>query len=246
MELWNEKLTRENISDFYQSTVEMVYTSVFDIAKETTRAEQAIVKAYIDTYQQRGTLKGEDVIYTFGDILLKNANEIVEKYPLPENVSFAPRTLDEYTRNFMLEKIIARIDSKSYKVAEFISSDSKKNRSPKTVSKVMDLLPVTPLLAIQLILLALIIWGVSTLAITVPYKKDTLVNESKIFGSVNLQEKYVTILDYYPLNAQFPVADTDVENPENPDAVIPAETDGQVVAPVVGTTAEPEISATRG
>ena len=246
MELWNEKLTRENISDFYQSTVEMVYTSVFDIAKETTRAEQAIVKAYIDTYQQRGTLKGEDVIYTFGDILLKNANEIVEKYPLPENVSFAPRTLDEYTRNFMLEKIIARIDSKSYKVAEFISSDSKKNRSPKTVSKVMDLLPVTPLLAIQLILLALIIWGVSTLAITVPYKKDTLVNESKIFGSVNLQEKYVTILDYYPLNAQFPVSDTDVEKPENPDAVIPAETDGQVIAPVVGTTTEPEISATRG
>lgn len=245
MELWNEKLTRENISDFYQSTVEMVYASVFDIAKETTRAEQAIVKAYIDTYQQRGTLKGEDVIYTFGDILLKNANEIVEKYPLPENVSFAPRTLDEYTRNFMLEKIIARIDSKSYKVAEFISSDSKKNRSPKTVSKVMDLLPVTPLLAIQLILLALVIWGVSTLAISLPYKKDKLVNENKIFGTAPLQEKYVTILDYYPLNAQFPIADKDVEAPENPD-VIPEESDGQVVAPVVGATTEPEVSATRG
>ncbi|MCQ2532905.1 MAG: hypothetical protein MJ093_09430 [Saccharofermentans sp.] len=244
MELWNEKLTRENIADFYQSTVEMVYSSVFEIAKETTRAEQAIVKAYLDTYQQRGTLKPEEVIYTFGDILLKNANEIVEKYPLPENVSFAPRTLDEYTRNFMLEKIIARIDSTGYKVAEFISSDAKKNRNPKTVSKIMDLFPVTPLLFIQLVVLALIIWGVSTLAITFPYKNDKLVNEEKIFSTAPLQEKYVTILGYYPLNPQFPVSD-EVAPPEGTD-LVPEETAPQGFAPVVGTTTEPEISATRG
>lgn len=243
MELWNEKLTRENITDFYQSTVEMVYSSVFEIAKETTRAEQAIVKAYLDTYQQRGTLKPEEVIYTFGDILLKNANEIVEKYPLPENVSFAPRTLDEYTRNFMLEKIIAKIDSTGYKVAEFISSDSKKGRSHKTVSKIADLFPVTPLLIIQLIILAAIIWGVSTLAITFPYKNDKLVNEDKIYNTAPLQEKYVSILDYYPLNPKFPVKD-DTVVPEATD-LMPEETQPQF-APVVGTTTEPEVSATRG
>lgn len=244
MEIWNEKLTRENFTDFYQSTVEMVYSSVFSIAKETTRAEQAIIKSYLDTYQQRGALKPEDVIYTFGDLLLKNANEIVDKYPLPENVTFAPRTLDEYTRNFMLEKILAKIDSTGYKVAEFISSDSKKSRGPKTMTKIMDLFPVTPLLAIQLIVLALIIWGVSTVAITIPYKNKALVEENKIYKTSPLQEKYVSILDYYPLNPNFPVVEEEVV-PEGGD-VAPQETEVGAVAPVLGTTAEPEISATRG
>ena len=76
MDMWNEKLTRENISDFYQSSVEMVYPSVFEITKEPSRTERAIIKSYLDTYQQRGSLKGEDVIYVFGDILLNNAKSL--------------------------------------------------------------------------------------------------------------------------------------------------------------------------
>ena len=45
MEMWNEKLTRENIENFYFSTCEMVFSSVYQMTKETTRAEQAIVKS---------------------------------------------------------------------------------------------------------------------------------------------------------------------------------------------------------
>ena len=44
-ELWNEKLTRENLKDFYMATVDMVYSSVFGITKEPTRCERAIVKS---------------------------------------------------------------------------------------------------------------------------------------------------------------------------------------------------------
>ena len=109
MDLWNEKLTRENFEAFYNSTVEMVYSSTYGICKETTRTENAIIKSYIETYQQRNTIRAEDVIFVFGDILLKNSEEMVERYPLPEGLSFAPRTLDEYTRNSMLEKITTNL-----------------------------------------------------------------------------------------------------------------------------------------
>ena len=47
-ELWNQKLTRENIRDFYMSTVVMVYSSCYGITKEATRCENAIVKSYLD------------------------------------------------------------------------------------------------------------------------------------------------------------------------------------------------------
>ena len=73
MDMWSDKLTRENFEAFYNSTVDMVYSSTYGICKETTRTENAIVKAYIETYQQRSSIKGEDVLYVFGEILLKNA-----------------------------------------------------------------------------------------------------------------------------------------------------------------------------
>ncbi len=245
MDMWSEKLTRENFPDFYQSTVEMVYSSVFGITKETTRAEQAIIKSYLDTYQQRSVIKGEDVVYTFGDILLKNANEIVEKYPLPENVNFAPRTLDEYTRNFMLEKILVKIDSTGYKVAEFISSDPKKSKSTRSVQKIMDLFPITPLLVFQLIFLALIIWCVSFSAVTVPYRNKPLVDAPSIFESVPLQEKYVNILPYYPLGITFPNSEVELPEGEGGEAVEVQETEAGL-APIIATEEPTEPSATRG
>lgn len=248
MDLWNQKLTRENLTDFYQSTVEMVYSSVFGITKESTRAEQAIIKSYIDIYQLRGSTNAEDVIYVFGDILLKNANEIVEKYPLPDNLTFMDRVLDEYTRNFMLEKIIVKIDSAGYKVAEFISSDSKRGKSPKTMQKIMELLPVTPLLVIQLILLIFIVWGVSTAAITLPYKNDSLVNEKDIYDELPLEEKYVSMLAYYPLNPEFPVIEpeSDINNPDNSGEAPDSESQTGLTRPSVVTESESEASATRG
>lgn len=200
-EMWNQVLTRENIADFYNSTVTMVYPSVYDITKETTRAENAIVKSYQDIYSKRESVAGEDVIYVFGDILLKNAKDIVEMYPLPENLNFAPRLLDEYTRNSMLEKIITRIDSKSFKVAEFISSDSHKQSSPSSLRKYMDVFPITPLLIVEILFVSLIIWFVCLAATKIPFSSDKLINEQAIFEQASLQEKYVSAMGYYPLNA---------------------------------------------
>ena len=105
-ELWNQKLTRENIRDFYMSTVVMVYSSCYGITKEATRCENAIVKSYLDIYSKRNNVPADKVIYEFGDILLENSKNIVTQYPLPADLTFEDRQLDEYTRNSMLEKIL--------------------------------------------------------------------------------------------------------------------------------------------
>ncbi len=247
MDMWNEKLTRENFEAFYNSTVDMVYSSTYGVCKETTRTENAIVKAYIETYQQRSSIRAEDVLYVFGDILLKNAEEIVEKYPLPENLNFAPRTLDEYTRNSMLEKITAKLDSTGYKVAEFISSENKKGKPSRAVQKVMDVFPVTPLLAIQLVLLAVVIWIISTVSITVINKDDTDLTESKVYESVDLQNKYVAVLDYYPLNVDYVVTNETAAEGEVPvtEGDVPEQT-ADPLAPVIADSEPTEPSATRG
>lgn len=247
MDMWNEKLTRENFEAFYNSTVDMVYSSTYGVCKETTRTENAIVKAYIETYQQRSSIRAEDVLYVFGDILLKNAEEIVEKYPLPENLNFAPRTLDEYTRNSMLEKITAKLDSTGYKVAEFISSENKKGKPSRAVQKVMDVFPVTPLLAIQLVLLAVVIWIISTVSITVINKDDTDLTESKVYESVDLQNKYVAVLDYYPLNVDYVVTNETAAEGEVPvtEGDEPEQT-ADPLAPVIADSEPTEPSATRG
>ncbi len=248
MDMWSEKLTRENFEAFYNSTVDMVYSSTYSVCKETTRTENAIVKAYIETYQQRSSIRGEDVVFVFGDILLKNAEEIVEKYPLPENLNFAPRTLDEYTRNSMLEKITAKLDSTGYKVAEFISSENKKGKPSRAVQRVLDVFPVTPLLAIQLVLLAVIIWLVSTVSISLINKNDNALTESDVFESVDLQNKYVAVLDYYPLNVDYVVASEASPDENQGEAVetTPADETVDPLAPVLAETDPVEPSATRG
>lgn len=245
MDLWNEKLTRENFEKFYYSTVQMVYSSTYGICKETTRTENAIVKSYLETYQQRSSIKPEDVLFVFGDILLKNANEIVEKYPLPEGVNFASRSLDEYTCNSMLEKINSKLDSTGYKVAEFMSSDNKRGKQTKAVQNLYNAFPITPLLAIHLVLLALIIWLVSVGSLSLINRNNRSMEESDIYGSADLQDKYVSILDYYPLNVRFPVTDQ-LGDGEYVAPTEPTETQAQGYAPIIGQTEATEPSATRG
>ena len=155
-------------------------------------------------------------------------------------------TLDEYTRNFMLEKILVKIDSTGYKVAEFISSDSKKSKPSRSVQKIMDLFPITPLLCIQLVVLALLIWGISYAAVTLPYKnKADLVDSGDIYESVHLQEKYVNILPYYPLGIAFEQQEIPEGEAVEGEAVEPAD-DAAPVSPLVPTTEATEPSATRG
>ncbi len=245
-ELWNAQLTRENFKDFYMSTVVMVYSSVYQITKEATRCENAIVKSYLDVYSKRSALPGDKVIYVFGDILLENAKHIVEEYPLPSDITYSERVLDEYTRNSMLEKILAKIDSKSFKMAEFISTDVKKTGMTMHARKKNDIFAVTPLLVLEIIVLSILIWMVSFAAVTVPYSKDALINEKSIFENSSVQEQFVSAMGYFPLNVKM-VEQTPAEGGEAPEGgeTEPAQPEAQIAASLAETT-EPEISATSG
>lgn len=255
-ELWNQKLTRENIRDFYMSTVVMVYSSCYGITKEATRCENAIVKSYLDIYSKRNTVAADRVIYEFGDILLENANNIVAQYPLPADMNFEDRLLDEYTRNSMLEKILSKIDSKSFKVAEFIQTDVKKAaRRPRQIRKLNDLFQVTPLLILEVIVLAVVIWAVSYLAITLPYRNSELINEKSIFETASIQEQYIAALPFYPIRVQvnktteegfLPTPTVDVEYTESSAESQTETTDDGVPKAQLAETTIPEISATSG
>ena len=195
--MWMGKLTRENLKEFYDSTVDMAYPAVLSKTRESTRCESAIIKSYSELFSRRNNLAGDKVMFEFGDILLRNANAEIEQYPLPDDIEFVDRELDEYTRNSMFDKISQRIDSKSFKVAEFISSDSKK-KSSRQVKKINDLFPITPLLIIEVMILAILIGLTSYAAITLPYRNNPLISEKNMFEAKNLQEQYVSAMDYFP------------------------------------------------
>ena len=257
-ELWNQKLTRENIRDFYMSTIVMVYSSCFSITKEATRCENAIIKSYLDIYSKRNNVAGDRVIYEFGDILLANAKNIVAQYPLPQDMTFEERLLDEYTRNSMLEKILSKIDSKSFRAMEFINTDVKNKavRRPKQIRKLNDLFQITPLLILEVIVLAIVIWIVSFAAVTLPYRNSELISEKGIFESATIQDQYNNALSFYPFRIQtnksaeegFKPAPTTTTQPVESSTESQEETtttNGQP-APQLAETTVPGISATSG
>ena len=251
-ELWNEKLTRENLKDFYENTVDMVYSSVFGVTKEATRCERAIVKSYLDIYAKRSSIPGDRVIYDFGDILLENAKSIVAEYPLPDNISFSERKLDEYTRNSMIEKIIAKIDSRSYKMAEFISTDVKKTKRTKQLNKVSSFFQVTPLLVFEVIILAAIVWFVAYVSVTLPYRNSPLIKERSIYEKSSIQQQYIAAIPFYPIKLRFFNANGTVQqqqidpNTTSTETSPTSETSDTGLAPIINTTPEPAISATSG
>ena len=204
-ELWNEKLTRENLKDFYMSTVNMVYSSVFSVTKEPTRCERAIVKSYLDVYAKRASIPGDRVIYDFGDILLENAKTIVADYPLPANLTFEERKLDEYTQNSMIEKILTKIDSTSYRMAEFISTDVKKTKRTKQLNKVSSFFQVTPLLVFEVLILMGIVWFVAFVAATLPYRNTPLIKERSIYEKSSIQQQYIAAIPFYPIRLRLPL-----------------------------------------
>ena len=250
-ELWNEKLTRENLKDFYEATVDMVYSSVFGVTKEPTRCERAIVKSYLDIYAKRMSIPGDRVIYDFGDLLLENAKTIVAEYPLPADLTFEERKLDEYTRNSMIEKILNKIDSKSYKMAEFISTDVKKTKRTKQLNKVSSFFQVTPLLVFEVLILAGIVWFVAYVAVTLPYRNSPLIKERNIYEKSSIQQQYIAAIQFYPIRLRLP-AGTNVQQQQQGDPNVtstetaPTTETTEVLAPVINPTTEAVISATSG
>ena len=85
----NEKLTRENIENFYEMYAAFAYRCAYKNLRDTTRAEMCVVDAFIDTYHKRAKLSEEKVIYYFSDAMYDAV------LPRPARLcSFSERHLD--------------------------------------------------------------------------------------------------------------------------------------------------------
>ena len=158
----------------------------------------------------------------------------------------------------MLEKILSKIDSKGFKAMEFINTDVKNKavRRPKQMRKLNDLFQITPLLILEVILLAIVIWMVSYAAVVLPYRHSELINEKGIFESATIQDQYTSALAFYPLRIQTNKSAEEgfMPAPTNPTVSTEASTESQeettttnnIPGPQLAETTVPGISATSG
>lgn len=242
MEIWNEKLTRENIEAFYDLYAAFAYKCAYRTLKDTTRAEMCVVDSFIDTYHKRAKLEDDNVIYYFSDALQFHINEMVAKFPVINDSAAPEKSLDEYTASTMKHTIIERIDSPRFRIAEFMSStpDTKMRRRTPIIEFFQNS-GITVMLLIKLALLIVVIAVVTYFGAFTFFHADDYVLSNTEKGSLKLDEYIVSVMDYLPvtLNGKGEVA---APQPTSIETGAPSDDASSETAPEATT----EPSATRG
>ena len=120
-----------------------------------------------------------------------------------------------------------------------------------------DLFQITPLLILEIIVLAVVIWLVSFVSVTLPYRNAELINEKSIFESATIQEKIINALSFYPIRVQTnksteegftpaPTVETQATEASTESQDATSATTNNVPGPQLAETTIPEISATSG
>ena len=139
--------------------------------------------------------------------------------------------------------------------AEFIQTDVKKVRRPRQIRKLNDLFQITPLLIFEIIILAVVIWAVSFVAVTLPYRNSELINEKAIFETASIQEQYIAALPFYPIRIQtdktseegfLPQPTVETQNTDVSSEGSSETTDDGIPKASLAETTIPEVSATSG
>lgn len=213
MDIWNEKLTRENIENFYDTYASFAYRCAYKNLRDTTRAEMCVVDAFIDTYHKRAKLAEDKVIYYFSDALQYHVNELAGRYPVINDSAPAEKNLDEYTASTMKHTILERIDSPRFRIAEFMASSSdNKIRRNTPLADYFQNSGITIMLLIKLVILAIVI-AVTTYfgAVTFFHANDFIQSRTQK-GTYKLEEYIVGILDYLPVS----IGGAEVATPSGP------------------------------
>ena len=201
MEMWNEKLTRENIESFYDMYAAFAYRCAYKNLRDTTRAEMCVMDAFIDTYHKRAKLSEDKVIYYFSDALQYHVNELAGRYPVINDSAPVEKNLDEYTASTMKHSILEKIDSPRFRIAEFMASSSdNKFRRNTPLADFFQNSGITVMLLIKLVILAIVI-AITTYfgAVTFFHANDFIQTRTQK-GTYKLEEYIVSILDYLPVS----------------------------------------------
>ncbi|MBO4927766.1 MAG: hypothetical protein J5379_05890 [Clostridiales bacterium] len=233
MEIWNKKLTRENIEEFYELYAAFAYRSAYRNLRDTTRAEMCVTDAFIDTYHKRAKLPEDRVIYFFSDVLQFHINELSAKYPVINDAAPTEKNLDEYTASTMKHTILERIDSPRFRIAEFMASTPDNKLRRKTpLADFFQNSGITIMLLIKLFILAAFVAATTYIgAYTFFHAKDFILEKTQR-GSVKLEEYIVGVLDYLPVSISGRNDDAVVtlegqaEPTDEPESVSSSETEG--------------------
>lgn len=246
MEMWNQKLNRENIEQFYDMYAAFAYKAAYKSLRDTTRAEMCVVESFIDTYHKRAKLDEENVIYFFSDALQLHISEMAAKYPVANESAATQKSLDEYTASTMKQEILEKIDSPKFRIAEFVSAtpDNRiRRRTP--VMGFMQNSGITIILLIKLVVLAIVIAVVTYFAGTTLFHGSNYVVNNTTKGSKKLEENIVSALDHLPVTVKGykDVASEETgETSQESQTTEPASSESNVTE----TTQDTEPSATRG
>lgn len=243
MEMWNEKLTRENIENFYEMYAAFAYRCAYKNLRDTTRAEMCVIDAFIDTYHKRAKLSEEKVIYYFSDALQYHVNELAARYPVINDAAPAEKSLDEYTSSTMKHTILEKIDSPRFRIAEFMASSSdNKIRRNTPLADFFQNSGITVMLLIKLVVLAIVIAITTYFGAVTLFHANNFIQTRTQKGTYKLDEYIVGILDYLPVS---------INGSSTPAPATPTETEAtsdsessETSAPSSESSSEP--SATQG
>lgn len=243
MDMWNEKLTRENIEQFYDAYAAFAYRCAYKNLRDTTRAEIAVTDAFIDTYHKRAKLSEDKVIYYFSDALQYHVNELSGKYPVINDAAPVEKSLDEYTASTMKHTIMEKIDSPRFRVAEFMASTSdNKIRRNTPLADFFQNSGVTVMLLIKLVILAIVVGIATFIGAKMLFHTDDFVQTRTQRGTYKLEEHIVGILDYIPVNVSAQGQQTAGTEQSEPDTSESTESTAETTPPA--SSSEP--SATQG
>ncbi len=201
MDMWNEKLTRENIEAFYDMYASFAYRCAYKNLRDTTRAEMCVVDAFIDTYHKRAKLAEDRVIFFFSDSLQYHINELAARYPVINDAAPLEKNLDEYTASTMKSTILEKIDSPRFRIAEFMASTpDNKMRRRTPLADFFQNSGITVILLIKLVILLLVIAATTYFgAVTLFHANEDILSSTQK-GTTKLEEHIVSVLDYLPVS----------------------------------------------
>jgi len=201
MSMWEKPLTRENIDEFFRLFAPPAYRSTYKILGDTTRTENAMTEAFLEVYHQRNSDDAGDLVFLFSDILQRRVETLATHYPISETTQIANRNLDEFTENSILAEIHHRLDSTPYRILElFTSSAGKSNMRADPILGQIQKSGITLFLILQLIVVAAIIFAITSASARNVFGIDDIVPQSPGKVEFSIEDVLVPALNYLPLS----------------------------------------------
>jgi len=233
MAMWNRPLNRDNFDDFYRLLSPPAYRSTYKLLGDSTRTEKVLVDSFVTVYQKRKEIEPEELSFAFGSLLQDKIEQQIEIFSVRETAATSNRTLDEFTQSSMLLEIHKQMDSVVNRLLEMVVGGfSSSNKSKNSVSGLFSSSGLSLLNIIQFIILALVIFAVTTFGIARFVNNTKNIPPSVVGGSFSVADVIVEALPYYPVIRDVPINDV------SPEAQNPVENDEE------GTTPSDDVAGT--